>query len=318
MQTVKLSAIVIICAFVLLISGCNEEMQEQPIQKDMQQTKIDKLQAELESSNMQLEQMKKQLAVTKQKDSAEIDTLQQKVASQEEALAKKQDLITSLQRSDGEEISLKTEEDKVSYIFGTQIAQNLMKLDFDTNIELVILGLKDTIAGKELAISADESKKVMTDFRQRMIKKQAAERAKLAEKNLAEGHAFLEANKTKEGVHVLPNGLQYKVITEGTGEKPTLEDRVKVNYRGTLINGTEFDSSYKRNKPAEFPLKGVIKGWTEALQLMKAGSKWELYIPADLAYGERGRPGIPPNSTLIFEIELLEVIKNQSKDKNAP
>jgi FKBP-type peptidyl-prolyl cis-trans isomerase len=314
MQTIKLSAIVIVCACVLLVSSCDEELQEQPTQKDTQQIKIEELQAKLEASNLQLEQMKEQLADTKQKDSIEIEKLQQKVASQEEALAKKQDMTTSLQQSAGEdvsgkEISLKTEEDKVSYVFGTQIAQNFLKMDFETNTELVILGLRDAMSGKELAISADESKKVLTDFRKRMMEKQAAERAKQATKNLAEGQKFLEVNKTKESVLVLPSGLQYKVITEGTGEKPTLEDKVKVNYRGTLIDGTEFDSSYKRNKPAEFGVKGVIKGWTEALQLMKVGSKWELYIPAELAYGERGRPSIPPNSTLIFEIELLEIVK---------
>jgi FKBP-type peptidyl-prolyl cis-trans isomerase len=137
----------------------------------------------------------------------------------------------------------------------------------------------------------------------------AAKKAKEAAENLAVGTAFLEENKAKEGVKVTPSGLQYKVIQEGTGNTPTADDRVKTHYRGTLIDGTEFDSSYKRNRPAEFPVKGVIKGWTEALQLMKEGGKWELYIPANLAYGERGRPNIPANSTLIFEIELLEIDK---------
>ncbi len=215
-------------------------------------------------------------------------------------------------------VAFKTEMEKVSYVIGTQIAQNFIRQKLEIDIDSLILGLRDAMASRELAISADESKKLITDFRQRMKEKQAAEKAKQAAKNLAEGQAFLEANKTKEGVKVLPSGLQYKVIKEGTGEKPTAEDKVKTHYRGTLIDGTEFDNSYKRDKPIEFSVTGVIKGWTEALQLMNVGSKWELYIPANLAYGERGRPGIPPNSTLIFEVELLEVIKNQDKDKKAP
>jgi FKBP-type peptidyl-prolyl cis-trans isomerase FklB len=198
--------------------------------------------------------------------------------------------------------SLKTELDKVSYVIGTQLGQNFKKQGIEISIEPLMWGLKDAMTGKEPVLNQSEMQQVMMSFQQRLLAKQAA-------KNLAEGKAFLEANKAKEGVKVLPSGLQYKIIKEGTGESPTADDKVKTHYRGTLINGTEFDSSYKRNKPAEFPIKGVIKGWTEALQLMKEGGKWELYIPADLAYGERPRPGIPPNSTLIFTVELLEVIK---------
>lgn len=203
----------------------------------------------------------------------------------------------------------KTELEKVSYIIGTQIARNFKSQEIEINLDTLMLGIKDALEGKELALSQDEMKQVYTRFQQQMREKQAAKRAEEAAKNLAAGTAYLEANKVKEGVNVLPSGLQYKVITEGTGNIPTAEDKVKTNYRGTLIDGTEFDSSYKRNKPAEFAVKGVIKGWTEALQLMKEGSKWELYVPANLAYGERGRPGIPANSTLIFEIELLEILK---------
>jgi len=198
--------------------------------------------------------------------------------------------------------TLKTDVEKVSYIIGTQIAGNFKTQEIEVNLDSLMLGLKDALEGKELALSQDEMKQVFALFQQQMRAKQAA-------KNLAAGTAFLEANKAKEGVKVLPSGLQYKVIKEGTGNTPTADDKVKTHYRGTLIDGTEFDSSYKGNKPAEFPVKGVIKGWTEALQLMKEGGKWELYIPANLAYGQRGRPGIPPNSTLIFEIELLEVTK---------
>jgi FKBP-type peptidyl-prolyl cis-trans isomerase FklB len=204
---------------------------------------------------------------------------------------------------------LKTELEKVSYIIGTQIARNFKAQDVEVDLNALMLGLKDALEGKELALSQSEMKQVYTHFQQEMRAKIAAKRAEEAAKDLAAGKAFLEANKTKEGIKVLPDGLQYKIIKEGTGPTPTADDRVKTNYRGTFIDGTEFDSSYKLNKPAEFAVKSVIKGWTEALQLMKVGAKWELYIPADLAYGERGRPGIPPNSTLIFDIELLEIVK---------
>jgi FKBP-type peptidyl-prolyl cis-trans isomerase FklB len=195
---------------------------------------------------------------------------------------------------------------KVSYIIGTQIGSSIKTQGVEVDIESLISGLKDALTGRELAVNQEESKKVMIAFQQYMLAKQAAERAK----NLAEGQAFLEANKTKEGVKVLPSGLQYKVIKEGTGETPKAEDKVRTHYRGRLLDGTEFDSSYKSNKPVEFPVTGVIKGWTEALQLMKVGSKWELYIPAELAYGERGRPSvIPPNSALVFEVELLDIVE---------
>lgn len=212
---------------------------------------------------------------------------------------------------------LKTELEKVSYIIGTQIAGTFKTQDIEVNLDSLLLGLKDALEGKQLALSQSEMKVVYTRFQQQMKAKQAAKQAKEAAENLAAGTAFLEANKAKEGVKVLPSGLQYKVITEGTGNTPTADDKVKTHYRGTLIDGTEFDSSYKRNKPAEFPVKGVIKGWTEALQLMKEGGNWELYIPANLAYGERGRPGIPANSTLIFEIELLEIVKAAEPAKAA-
>ena len=199
-------------------------------------------------------------------------------------------------------VLLKTELDKVSYVIGTQIGRNFKTQGVEINIESLTWGLKDAMAGKKLALSQEESQQILSSFEQRM-------RGKLGARNLAEAEAFLKANKAKEGVKVLPSGLQYKVIKEGTGKSPTATDKVKVNYRGTLINGTEFDSSYKRNEPAEFVVNRVIKGWTEALLLMKEGSKWELYIPPNLAYGEQGRPSIPPNSALIFEVELLEVLK---------
>jgi FKBP-type peptidyl-prolyl cis-trans isomerase len=206
-------------------------------------------------------------------------------------------------------LSLGTELDKVSYIIGTQIAGNLKQAQIEVNIDLLAQGIKDVLAGNELALSQDEIKTVYAAWQEKMRQKQADEKAKAASENLAKGTAFLEANKAKEGVKVLPSGLQYKVIKEGTGNIPVATDKVKTHYRGTLIDGKEFDSSYKRGKPAEFPVARVISGWTEALQLMKEGAKWELYIPANLAYKEPGRPGIPPNSTLIFEIELIEIVK---------
>lgn len=205
--------------------------------------------------------------------------------------------------------SLKTEMDKVSYAIGTQLAQNFKRQGVEIKIESFIRGLKDVMAGKKLELTEQEIQQTMMSFSQRMRAQQQEKQKAEAAKGLAAGKAFLEANAKKEGVTVLPSGLQYKVIKKGTGKTPTVEDKVKTHYRGTLIDGTEFDSSYARNKPAEFATKGVIKGWTEALQLMKEGGKWQLFIPPELAYGERGNRGIPGNSTLIFEIELLEIVK---------
>ena len=238
-------------------------------------------------------------------------------AAQEGAKEDVQEPQTTVQAAAPKAETLKTEMEKVSYIIGTQIAGNFKAGDIEVNLDSLMLGLKDALEGKQLALSQEEMKQVYDGFQKQMRAKQAAKQAMEAAKNLAAGTAFLEANKAKEGVKVLPSGLQYKVIKEGTGSTPTADDKVKTHYRGTLIDGTEFDSSYKRNQPAEFPVKGVIKGWTEALQLMKVGDKWELYIPADLAYGQRGRPSIPGNSTLIFEIELLEIVKAAEASKAA-
>jgi len=213
-------------------------------------------------------------------------------------------------------VLLKTELDKVSYVIGVQLGQSFKQQEIEIKIEPMMRGFKDAMAGKKLALSGDEMQKIFMAFQQRMMAKQQELQKKQQElqkveaaKNLAAGKAFLAANGTKKGVKVLPSGLQYKIIEKGAGKTPTANDKVKTHYRGTLIDGTEFDSSYKRNQPVEFPVKNVIKGWTEALQLMKEGGKWELYIPANLAYGEPGRPNIPANSTLIFEIELLEVLE---------
>jgi len=230
-------------------------------------------------------------------------------AAQEGAKEEAQEPQTTGQATAPKAETLKTEVEKVSYIIGTQISGNFKSQDIEVNLDSLMMGLKDALEGNKLVLSQAEMKQVYTGFQQKMRAKQAAKQAKEAAENLAAGTAFLEANKAKEGVKVLPSGLQYKVVKEGTGNTPTADDKVKTHYRGTLIDGTEFDSSYKRNQPAEFGVTKVIKGWTEALQLMKVGGKWELYIPANLAYGQRGRPSIPANSTLIFEIELLEIVK---------
>lgn len=206
-------------------------------------------------------------------------------------------------------VLLTTETDKVSYAIGAQMGQNFKRQGIEINIELLIRGLKDATAEKDLVLTQDQMRQVMMSFQQRMMAQQKERQNIEGAKNLAAGKVFLEANKTKKGVKVLPSGLQYKVIKEGTGKTPTASDKVKAHYRGRLIDGTEFDSSYKRGKPLEPRVTGVIKGWTEALQLMKEGAKWELYIPPDLAYGERGSRTIPPNSTLVFEIELIEVLE---------
>lgn len=197
---------------------------------------------------------------------------------------------------------LKDQKDKVSYSIGMQIGFNLSRQKVDVNPDLIVAGMKDAMAGKP-QLNPEQVKEVMATFEKDMEQKQKA----LAEKNKAEGTKFLEENKKKEGVKTTASGLQYKVLKEGSGPQAKKTDTVTVNYRGTLISGTEFDSSYKRGQPATFPVGGVIPGWTEALQLMKVGSKYQLFIPSNLAYGERAvSPEIGANSTLIFEVELLD------------
>ena len=197
---------------------------------------------------------------------------------------------------------LKDQKDKVSYSIGLNIGFNLNRQNVQINPDVLSAGIKDAIAGKP-QLTTDQVKEVMTTFEKDMQQKQKA----AGEKNASEGAKFLEENKKKEGVKTTASGLQYKAIKEGTGAQPKATDTVTVNYRGTLINGTEFDSSYKRGQPATFPLNGVIKGWTEGLQLMKVGSKYQFFVPPNLAYGERTvGPDIAPNSTLIFEVELLD------------
>jgi len=206
-----------------------------------------------------------------------------------------------------EEVTLKTPKEKLSYIIGMQIGNDLKSQSIDVDPVLVNRGLQDSIMGNKLLISDQEAKDIIAAYQKERAEKMAEERKKLGEKNKQEGAAFLAENKKKEGIKTLPSGLQCKVIKEGTGKTPKATDTVVTQYKGTLINGTEFDSSYKRGEPATFPVNGVIRGWTEVLQLMKEGSKWQIVVPSELAYGEQGAGPIGPNATLIFEVELVSV-----------
>src|SRR6266496_1316644 len=208
---------------------------------------------------------------------------------------------------------LKDQKDKVSYSIGMQIGFNLGRQKVEVNPDILAAGIKDSIAGKP-QLTPDQVKDIMAQFEKDMEQKQK----QLGEKNKTEGTKFLEDNKKKTGVKTTASGLQYKVEKEGTGAQPKATDMVTVNYRGTLIDGTEFDSSYKRGQPATFPVNGVIKGWTEALQLMPVGSKYQIWVPSELAYGSHaGSPEIGPNATLVFDIELLEIKKNDEKGTEA-
>jgi FKBP-type peptidyl-prolyl cis-trans isomerase FklB len=197
---------------------------------------------------------------------------------------------------------------------GGQVGGNLKKQGVEVDPILVSQGMKDALAGGKTRLTQEEAQAVLTEVQNQVRKEQQAKMQEAAAKNKTEGETFLAANKSKDGVVTLPDGLQYKILTAGTGPKPAASDSVVCNYRGTLINGTEFDSSYKRGQPMTFGVGQVIKGWSEALQLMPVGSKWQLFIPGSLAYGERGAGAdIGPNSTLIFEVELLSIV-DKSKD----
>jgi FKBP-type peptidyl-prolyl cis-trans isomerase FklB len=203
---------------------------------------------------------------------------------------------------------LKTQKDKVSYSIGLNIGSDFKQRAIEVDPDLLARGIKDAMSDAKPLLTEEEIQSVMTAFEQELKAKAIAHNKELGDKNMKEGEAYLAENKKKEGVVTLPSGLQYKVITAGTGKKPKATDTVTTQYRGTLIDGTEFDSSYKRGQPATFPVSGVISGWTEALQLMPVGSKWQLFIPSSLAYGPRGAGQmIGPNSTLVFEVELLSI-----------
>jgi FKBP-type peptidyl-prolyl cis-trans isomerase FklB len=205
-------------------------------------------------------------------------------------------------------LTLRTQKEKMSYAIGVDIGNMLSKQPVDMDVDSFLKGAHDVLKKNKLLLTDQELKDILTVLQKEMVAKQEERVKAVAEKNKKDGEAFLAENKKKEGVKTVSSGLQYKVIKEGTGKVPKATDTVTVNYRGTLIDGTEFDSSYKRGQPATFPVNGVIKGWTEALQLMKTGSKWQLFVPSDLAYGDRGAgPQIGPNSVLIFEVELLSI-----------
>ena len=204
--------------------------------------------------------------------------------------------------------ALKTEKEKLSYAMGMDLGGQLKAQSVDIDPALFAEGLKAALAGAKTLMTDAEAKAVISKLQMARVAKQAAEAKVVGDKNKAEGDAFLAANKAKEGVVTLASGVQYKVLSRGTGKQPTIDDTVVCQYRGTLIDGKEFDSSYKRGQPATFAVKGVIKGWTEVLQLMPVGSKWQVIIPPALAYGERGAGAdIGPNATLIFEIELVAI-----------
>jgi len=202
---------------------------------------------------------------------------------------------------------LDTDEKKLGYIIGMDIGKSLREQGTQVDLNSLIEAIKTTYNDEPLAMTTEEAAQVRKEYIEKRQAEQQAEAAAIGETNLAAGQKFLAENATKEGVQTTASGLQYKVITMGDGPKPVATDTVKVHYRGTLLDGTEFDSSYARNEPISFGLNRVIAGWTEGVQLMPVGSKFMFYISPDLAYGEGGGGPIPPNSTLIFEVELLDI-----------
>jgi len=202
---------------------------------------------------------------------------------------------------------LETDKQKLGYIIGMDIGKSLREQGTEVDLDALIEAVRSTFNGEELAMTAEEAAEVRQAYIQRRQAEQQAEASQAGAANLAEGQKFLAENKVKEGVQTTESGLQYKVMTMGDGAKPTATQTVKVHYRGTLLDGTEFDSSYARNEPISFALNRVIAGWTEGVQLMPVGSKFMFYIAPELAYGEGGGGPIPPNSTLVFEVELLDI-----------
>jgi FKBP-type peptidyl-prolyl cis-trans isomerase FklB len=203
---------------------------------------------------------------------------------------------------------LKGDKERLSYSIGMDIGGNLKRQSVEVDPDLLAKGIKDSYGGGKTLLTEDEARQAITNFQQALMAKKAEAMRILAEKNKADGEKFLAENAKKEGVKTLASGLQYKEIAPGTGKSPKSSDTVTTHYKGTLVDGTEFDSSYKRGEPATFPVSGVIPGWTEALQLMKEGAKWQLFVPSGLAYGEKGAGQvIGPNATLIFEVELISI-----------
>jgi len=212
-------------------------------------------------------------------------------------------------------LTLKTQKEKFSYAVGMKMGQNFKKQSVPVDASIYARGMKDALAGGKTLMTDEEAQTAIQAVQKDMQAKMQEKMKEAADANKKEGEVFLAANKGKEGIVTLPSGLQYKILKEGTGPKPTPTDSVVCNYSGKLLDGKEFDSSYKRGQPATFPVTGVIKGWTEALQLMPVGSKWQLFIPSDLAYGDRGAGAdIGPGATLVFEVELMS-IEDKNKDK---
>jgi FKBP-type peptidyl-prolyl cis-trans isomerase FklB len=206
------------------------------------------------------------------------------------------------------ETPILTEQDKRGYALGVELGLDVAKQGDGVNQHLVMQGMKDALSSQKYLMTLEDMNVVLTKMQDEQRGKMALAVKEFADKNKKDGETFLAANKAKEGVVTLPSGLQYKILKTGDGNKPGLDDKVVCQYRGTLLDGTQVDSSYERKEPSTFPLKGVIKGWTEALQLMPVGSKWQLFVPSSLAYGERGNGRtIGPNATLIFEVELLSI-----------
>lgn len=202
---------------------------------------------------------------------------------------------------------LKTPNEKNSYALGASLGATVRQLALQLDSDFVMLGFKDALSGGKTLLTAEEARATVVQMQNEQKAKAMLEARAIAEKNKKDGEAFLAVNNTKKGIFTLPSGLQYKIVTTGKGRTPKLQDEVVCHYRGTLIDGTEFDSSYSRHQPATFAVSGVIKGWTEALQLMPVGSKWQLFIPPNLAYGDRGSGRIGPDATLIFEVELVAI-----------
>jgi len=199
-------------------------------------------------------------------------------------------------------------EGEVSYILGYNLGNNLQSDPFEIDVDRFIKGFKDALGGAEAEMSDEQMQETMMKFQQQMLAQEQERMEKASGENAQKGAAFLEENKQREGVKTTESGLQYEVVEAGEGEKPSADDTVTVHYTGTLIDGTKFDSSRDRGQPATFPVNGVIPGWTEALQLMPVGSNWKLFIPSELAYGQRGAGGvIGPNETLIFDVELIAI-----------
>ena len=211
---------------------------------------------------------------------------------------------------------LKSQKEKNSYAIGVDVGNSMKRQALDVDPNVLSLGIKDALSNGKLLLTEKEMRETLMNLQKELMAKQSERNQKLAETNKKTGETFLAENKKKEGVVTLPSGLQYKIIKTGTGGFPTAAHTVTVNYKGTLVDGTEFDSSYKRGEPVTFPVGGVIPGWTEALQKMKVGSKWQLFVPSSLGYGEKGAGSvIGPNAALIFEVELISVLP---KDVSAP